>query len=574
MEPTLPIPAKAPGVLAAGLPPPTSIPRLATSFSEILGELLSAQAKEEGPARPVPRARPEPSQRPEEQNPVRPDEAPPDPGPSRAEGGPVRTRDAGRDELRAPEGPAPARERPSSGGPGGPEDRGVSCEPACRESSRAQQRDEGPVPARDETGDPGPEEDPGTQSGPAVLAPVENEAQVDGELVQATLPVVPVPAGTLAEVDVPLASVPVEDSGSVLADPKAEALPGDGTQKNETASEIEDASREENSAPTGGVPRGEEGASKSRASAAIELTARPAGNPERPGPVPAVSAMPARTGEAATGEGAELLAAAEEGEGIRLEPDTGDLRGELLRRSLAEDGKPASEDESSPSSGRDAQADLAGRAPGLRNEPLPGTAGGGEKPQLEPGSARSGGPSVLANSTRGDAVSAGAKQADQVGEARTAPPEGTRNPAGVSQEEAIERIARMARLTRSGERSTARVWLRPPELGSVRVQVTVERGAVSAELRVETQAARDAFLAQLPALENRFGELGMKVSGLAVHLFAGGTGKEPEHGGERGLKVRNRPSARESEEREPAAPGADSAAAVRLPPGRSIDLLI
>ncbi len=124
--------------------------------------------------------------------------------------------------------------------------------------------------------------------------------------------------------------------------------------------------------------------------------------------------------------------------------------------------------------------------------------------------------------------------------ATPATPARSEAPAGNPQIETIERIVRMAKVTRVGERSTARVWLNPPDLGTVRVTVTVDRGVVTANLSVETTAAREALLADLPQLTQQLESSGMKLGSLDVGFFGADSGRQPEKKAEKESSDRGR----------------------------------
>ena len=51
-----------------------------------------------------------------------------------------------------------------------------------------------------------------------------------------------------------------------------------------------------------------------------------------------------------------------------------------------------------------------------------------------------------------------------------------------------------------------RLRLSPPELGSVRLEVTVKNGVLTAHAQTETAQARDALVDNLPALRARLAE--------------------------------------------------------------------
>jgi flagellar hook-length control protein FliK len=80
---------------------------------------------------------------------------------------------------------------------------------------------------------------------------------------------------------------------------------------------------------------------------------------------------------------------------------------------------------------------------------------------------------------------------------------------------------------------TLRLRLRPPELGSLRLEVTVEQGSLSARIEAETQMARNVLLDALPQLRDRLAEHGVRVEQFQIDVGRDDTGPEPrqsDHG--------------------------------------------
>lgn len=61
-----------------------------------------------------------------------------------------------------------------------------------------------------------------------------------------------------------------------------------------------------------------------------------------------------------------------------------------------------------------------------------------------------------------------------------------------------------------------RLRLHPPELGSLQMSLRIEGSVVFAEMKVETTAARDALMRNLPILKDRLAEQGMQVQHFDV----------------------------------------------------------
>jgi len=106
---------------------------------------------------------------------------------------------------------------------------------------------------------------------------------------------------------------------------------------------------------------------------------------------------------------------------------------------------------------------------------------------------------------------------------RTSPPSG--NPSSqdsteVTQADRVRFVQRVARAFESvGERGgSIRLKLHPPELGSLRLEVTVRNGVMNARLEAETQTAQSMLLEHLPALRERLAEQNIRIERFDVDL--------------------------------------------------------
>lgn len=90
----------------------------------------------------------------------------------------------------------------------------------------------------------------------------------------------------------------------------------------------------------------------------------------------------------------------------------------------------------------------------------------------------------------------------------------------------IQRVAQAIRLAheRNGE---IRLRLHPPELGALRLQMRVQEGTLTARLEVETPAAREVLLENLPNLRDRLAEHNIRVNNFDVTLMNDGFGGQP-----------------------------------------------
>ncbi|MGQ9769878.1 MAG: flagellar hook-length control protein FliK [Thermogutta sp.] len=90
----------------------------------------------------------------------------------------------------------------------------------------------------------------------------------------------------------------------------------------------------------------------------------------------------------------------------------------------------------------------------------------------------------------------------------------------------IQRVVQAIRLAheRNGE---IRLRLHPPELGALRLQMRVQEGTLTARLEVETPAAREVLLENLPNLRDRLAEHNIRVDNFDVTLMNDGFGGQP-----------------------------------------------
>jgi flagellar hook-length control protein FliK len=102
------------------------------------------------------------------------------------------------------------------------------------------------------------------------------------------------------------------------------------------------------------------------------------------------------------------------------------------------------------------------------------------------------------------------------------------NPEGgeSTQLDRVRFVQRVARAFQSmGERGgTIRLRLSPPELGSLRVEISVRHGTMSARLQAEKNATRNLLLDNLPALRERLEQQNIKIEHFQVDLMDQSTG--------------------------------------------------
>jgi flagellar hook-length control protein FliK len=148
----------------------------------------------------------------------------------------------------------------------------------------------------------------------------------------------------------------------------------------------------------------------------------------------------------------------------------------------------------------------------------------------------------------------------------------------LSQAERVRFIQRVSRAFQTiGENGGhLRLRLSPPELGSLRLDVTVRDGVLSARLEAETVDARDLLVDNLSQLRERLTDLGIKVERFDVDLMntSAGDAREGASGFDPGQpRSGGQPRRRETEAR-PLERGPDVAAPRRPTTSGELDVLI
>jgi flagellar hook-length control protein FliK len=93
----------------------------------------------------------------------------------------------------------------------------------------------------------------------------------------------------------------------------------------------------------------------------------------------------------------------------------------------------------------------------------------------------------------------------------------------VDQTQLIQRIAH-AFETAVERGGSIHLQLSPPELGSLRVELTLRNGAMSARMETETDAARTVLQDNLPALRERLAEHNIRVERFDIDLSGQSSG--------------------------------------------------
>jgi flagellar hook-length control protein FliK len=76
---------------------------------------------------------------------------------------------------------------------------------------------------------------------------------------------------------------------------------------------------------------------------------------------------------------------------------------------------------------------------------------------------------------------------------------------------------------------SVRLMLSPPELGSLRMEISVSKGVMKAHLETETKEAKNLILDNLPALRERLAQQNIKIQTFDVDLRDPSSGGMPQH---------------------------------------------
>ncbi|MGC3966690.1 MAG: flagellar hook-length control protein FliK [Pirellulales bacterium] len=99
----------------------------------------------------------------------------------------------------------------------------------------------------------------------------------------------------------------------------------------------------------------------------------------------------------------------------------------------------------------------------------------------------------------------------------------------VSQADRVRFVQRVAKAVQSAVERGGELQIRlsPPELGSLRLQVKLADGALSAKLEAETPQAKQILTDNLPQLRERLAQQDIKIEKFDVDLFSSGGGGGP-----------------------------------------------
>jgi flagellar hook-length control protein FliK len=159
----------------------------------------------------------------------------------------------------------------------------------------------------------------------------------------------------------------------------------------------------------------------------------------------------------------------------------------------------------------------------------------------------------------------------------SSPQQAAHEPGQADRARFVERVARA--FTAMGHRNgSVRLRISPPELGSLRLEITVRGGVLNARVEAETSAARNLLLDNLPVLRERLAQQDIKVEQFQVELgnrSAGGPpGQNPDHAEPRGSRANSQSTQPDLGAQETAPEEAPRAEPVRPGEGTQLNVVI
>lgn len=101
----------------------------------------------------------------------------------------------------------------------------------------------------------------------------------------------------------------------------------------------------------------------------------------------------------------------------------------------------------------------------------------------------------------------------------------------LSQADRVRLVERVARAVRTAEArgGDLKIRLSPPELGSLRLQVKLTDGTLTARIEAETPEARQVLVDNLPQLREKLSDQNIRVEKFDIDLFNSGYGGAPQN---------------------------------------------
>jgi flagellar hook-length control protein FliK len=103
---------------------------------------------------------------------------------------------------------------------------------------------------------------------------------------------------------------------------------------------------------------------------------------------------------------------------------------------------------------------------------------------------------------------------------------GTTTAGGVAQSDNARFVQRVEQAFQSvgDQGGSIRLRLSPPDLGTMQIDISVQKGQLTANVQTDTAQARNLMLDNLPALRESLAQHNIKIETFNVELTGGGTG--------------------------------------------------
>lgn len=110
----------------------------------------------------------------------------------------------------------------------------------------------------------------------------------------------------------------------------------------------------------------------------------------------------------------------------------------------------------------------------------------------------------------------GNNNAGAAGQATTQP-----GSSGISEVDRVRFVQRVARAFQAADQDGGQIRLRlsPPDLGALKLDITLNKGSLTAHVETETSTARTMLLDSLPQLRDRLAEHNIKIDQFNINLM-------------------------------------------------------
>jgi flagellar hook-length control protein FliK len=171
----------------------------------------------------------------------------------------------------------------------------------------------------------------------------------------------------------------------------------------------------------------------------------------------------------------------------------------------------------------------------------------------------------LPSEVRSDGAVAGGAQDRSALDRPAAPPSGSaEGPSSEDRAELVEQIVKAARLTQSRGSARIKLDLNPPNLGTLKMDLSVRQHVLHGTLQADNAAARDMLLSHLPSLKQSLEDQGIHVGDFQVQVDQSFQQAMNEGSGGRAPQPDAGPAKAGPEEASPQAPSAVRSARIQM----------